>query len=99
VSDEKLKETAAPYLTERTSVEKSESEFQPLIDELYREEVVGARRMSLENKFLLGESLFFSACEVTLAGIRHQNPDFNEEQCQAELKRRLKLREWMDWNE
>ncbi|MBC8095322.1 MAG: hypothetical protein H7Y43_05890 [Akkermansiaceae bacterium] len=93
MSDDKLHEAVAPYRAE------FKSEFQPLIDELYREEVLEARRMSAETKFLAGESLFFSACEITLAGIQHQNPEFGQEQCRAELQRRLKLREWMDWNE
>ena len=91
MSDDKLKETAAPYRTEEFK-----SEFQPLIDELYREEVLEARRMSPEDKFLLGEELFDYACSITLAGIRSQNPGFRDEECERELERRLELREKMD---
>lgn len=93
MSDE-LKETGAPY-----GAEEAKSEFQPLIDELYREEVLEARRMSPEEKFLLGEQLFEYACSITLAGIRSQNPGFTEEECEQELTRRLELRERMDRDE
>jgi hypothetical protein len=72
------------------------SEFQPLIDELYREEVLEARRMSPEEKFLAGEELFQYACSITLAGIRSENPGFSEADCRHELERRLELRERMD---
>ena len=72
------------------------SEFQPLIDELYREEVLEAHRMSPEEKFLLGEEPFNFACSVTLAGIRSENPEFNDEACQRELERPLQLRESME---
>ena len=67
------------------------SEFAPLIDTLYRESVLEARRMSPEEKFLLGEELFEYACSITLAGIRNQNLEFSEEECQQELQRRLDL--------
>jgi hypothetical protein len=93
VSEDKFKETAAPY---RVETEEFKSEFQPLIDELYREEVLEARRMSPEEKFLLGEELFDYACSITLEGIRNQNPRFNDDECQRELLRRLELRERMD---
>jgi hypothetical protein len=69
----------------------SRSDFQPLIDELYREEVLDARRMPLEEKFLLGERLFRWACEITLAGIRHQNPGASEAECQRLLRERIEL--------
>ena len=75
------------------------SEFQPLIDDLYREEVLEARRMSPEEKFLAGEELFHFACSVTIAGIRNENPSFTDEDCQRELKRRLGLRERIESQE
>lgn len=67
------------------------SEFQPLIDELYREEVLAARRMPVEEKLMLGERLFRWACEVTLAGIRNQNPEADEAECQRILRDRIEL--------
>ena len=73
--------------------------YAPLIDELYREEVLDARRMSPLEKLLLGEELFEYACSITLDGIRNQNPGFSEEDCHRELDRRLALRERMDQQE
>ena len=72
-------------------------EFAPLIDALYRETVLEARRMSPEEKFLFGEELFEYACSITLSGIRNQNPGFSDEECQQELQRRLDLVERMEW--
>jgi len=93
VSDSEARETALQY---RVKELESKSEFQPLIDELYRDEVLEARRMSPEEKFLLGEELFDYACSITLAGIRSQYPGFSEEECERELERRLEIREQMD---
>jgi hypothetical protein len=86
VSGDALRESAA---TRQTG--EFRSEFQPLIDELYREEVLEARRMPLEEKLLLGERLFRWACEITLAGIRHQHPGAGEPECQRILRERISL--------
>jgi hypothetical protein len=91
MDEDKLKETAPGYQTEPFR-----SEFQSLIDELYREEVLEARKMSPEQKFLAGEELFEYACSITLAGIRSQNPEFSEQDCRRELKRRLELGERLE---
>ena len=66
-------------------------ETQRLIDELYREELIEARAMRLEDKVRAGQQLFEAACRVTLAGIRNQNPNATEEECWELLRRRL---EW-----
>ena len=39
---------------------------------------------------LAGISLFRYACEVTLAGIRHQHPELSEQECEEILRCRLK---------
>ena len=88
MSEGALKETAAPYRTGE-----ARSEFAPLIDELYREEVLEARRMMPEEKFLAGEELFEYACSITIAGILSQNPGWNPAECRQELDRRLELGE------
>jgi hypothetical protein len=75
------------------------SEPQSLIDQRYREEVLRARKMTPEEKFLAGEELFMAECNMRLAEINSQNPDFNEEDCLRELKRRLKLQEQMETQE
>ena len=91
MSEDHLKEAAAPYQSKPFK-----SEFAPLIDQLYREEVLDARKMSPEEKFLAGEELFEYASSITLAGIKAQNPEFTEEDCRRELERRLELRERME---
>jgi hypothetical protein len=64
-------------------------ETQRLIDELYRQELLDARAMPLEEKALAGQRLFEAACRITLAGIRNQHPEFSEEHCQEMLRQRL----------
>lgn len=91
MNDDQLKEAAVQY-----SAEEYQSPFAPLIDDLYRERVVRARRTSPEEKFLAGEELFEWACSITLAGIRNENPEFSDEDCKRELDRRLELRERME---
>ena len=80
---EALREQAPPYAPP--------SETQRLIDELYREELTEARAMSPEEKVRAGQQLFESACRVTLAGIRNQNPAASEDQCREILRQRLNL--------
>ncbi len=75
------------------------SEFQPLIDQRYREEVLRARKMPPEEKFLAGEELFIYECNSTLARIKSQNPEFSDEDCRRELERRLELQERTEWEE
>ena len=86
MSADEMKEATKPYCGKEWK-----SEYQPLIDELYREEVLEARRMPLEEKLILGERLFRWACEVTLAGIRNQNPGADEAECQRILRERIEL--------
>lgn len=86
MSDDALKETTAPY-----RAGEYRSPYAPLIDELYRQEVLDARRMSPEEKLILGERLFRWACAVTLEGIRFQNPGATEAECQRLLRERIEL--------
>jgi hypothetical protein len=55
--------------------------------------------MPPEDKLLAGEELFEYACAITLAGIRNQFPDANEEECLSILEERLELRERMEKRE
>jgi hypothetical protein len=86
VSDGALKETAAPF-----GPRERLSPYAVLADELYRQEVLDARRMSPEEKLILGERLFRWACAITLEGIRFQNPDAAEAECQQWLRERIAL--------
>lgn len=62
-----------------------------LIDDIFRERVLRARRTPPEEKFLDGPRLFDYACGITLAGIRRENPDADERQVREILKQRLTL--------
>jgi hypothetical protein len=64
-----------------------------LIEALDREDIEQARRMNFQQKFIAGAELFDYACGITKAGIRWQNPSFNEEQVMSELRRRVALGE------
>jgi hypothetical protein len=70
-----------------------QSPYAALADELYRERVLEARKMSAEEKFLAGEELFEWACSVTLAGIQNENPGMSEEERLQVLEARLAMRE------
>lgn len=73
------------------------SEFAPLIDQLYREEVARAREMSPGEKFAAGQELFELACAFTLAGIRADHPDATPERWQELLRERVALGERLQW--
>ena len=62
-----------------------------LIDELYRERVLRARRTPPERKLLAGGELFDAACERMAAGLRAENPGADEATIRALLRRRLDL--------
>jgi hypothetical protein len=64
-----------------------------LIEELDREDIEQARRMTFEQKFMAGAELFDYACRITKAGIRWENPTFTEQQVMDELRRRVAMDE------
>lgn len=53
--------------------------------------VAQARQMSGAEKLRAGVELFESACEVTLAGIRFEHPEWSPDRCLAELRKRVAL--------
>jgi hypothetical protein len=62
-----------------------------LVDDIYRERVLRARRTPLEQKLVAGAELFEYACRLTCDGIRHQNPGIDESRVQQILRDRLAL--------
>jgi hypothetical protein len=54
------------------------SEFQPLIDDLYREEIERARRMTPQQRLQAACELTDLAFEMMMSGIRWQHPDAND---------------------
>ena len=64
---------------------------QELIDELFREEVEEARRMTPEQKLLAGEDLYRYAERITLAGIKHENPGIDNQRALEILQDRFDM--------
>jgi hypothetical protein len=62
-----------------------------LIDDIYRERVLRARRTPIEQKFLAGGQLFEDVCVRMAAGLRHENPGADEATIQELLRRRFDL--------
>jgi hypothetical protein len=65
------------------------NEFQPLIDEIFREKVLRARAQSPGRKFVDGMKLFEDAVVRMRGGIRSQFPQYSSEQVEEELYRRI----------
>ncbi len=64
---------------------------QELIDDIYRERVLRARRTPLDQKVLAGPQLFAFSYQIMADGIRHQYPDADEHRIQEILNQRLAL--------
>jgi hypothetical protein len=62
-----------------------------LADQLYRERVERARRMTPEEKLQAGPRLFEQACQVMQDGIRHQFPDADANRVEEILRERLDI--------
>ena len=62
-----------------------------LIDALFRERVLGARRTPPEEKLLDGPRLFDLACGIMKNGIRDQFPEADEKRVQEILAERLEI--------
>jgi hypothetical protein len=62
-----------------------------LLDQLDREDIEQARRMTGSQKLRAGGDLFDDACRWTLAGIRSQYPGISRSDALAELRRRVAM--------
>ncbi|HVS37017.1 MAG TPA: hypothetical protein VMS17_15760 [Gemmataceae bacterium] len=62
-----------------------------LIDALFRERVLRARRTPPEEKLLDGPRLFDLACRIMADGLRDEYPDADEQRIQELLAQRLEL--------
>ena len=62
-----------------------------LIDAIYLDKVRAARQMTPEHKFFAGPRLFARCCRVMLDGLRHENPDADEDRLKELLSKRLAL--------
>lgn len=62
-----------------------------LIEQLRRDKIEAAKRMTPEQKLAAGAELFDMACEVALAGIRMQHPGISDEAAGQKLRDRLAI--------
>jgi len=62
----------------------------PKID-LWKEEILRARKMTVADKLALGGDLFDAACEVAISGIRAQHGDLPPQALLKLLRKRLAL--------
>ena len=67
------------------------NEIKALADDLYREQVLRARRMTVESKFCAGQELFEYACSLNEAGIRLQFPDLDDQGVRPLLEREAEV--------
>ncbi|HRK31357.1 MAG TPA: hypothetical protein PLD59_09785 [Tepidisphaeraceae bacterium] len=61
------------------------------IDDLRRESLDDASRMSFAQRFLAGAELFDYACEIARGSIRQQNPDWDPARVDDEIRRRMDI--------
>lgn len=64
---------------------------QELVDAIYKERVLRARRTPPEEKLRAGPELFDLVCRIMLDGLRNENPGADEEQLRKLLTARLAL--------
>src|SRR5947209_426522 len=79
---------------DRSIVSRDTTRMEPdreLLDDLYRERVLRARRTPPEEKLLEGPRLFDLACRIMADGIRDENPGVDEQRVQELLTQRLAL--------
>jgi hypothetical protein len=64
---------------------------QPLIDQLYREEILHARKQTPQQRVTAAFELAPFAHGIMIAGIRRQHPHANEEEVWREACRRIAI--------
>ena len=62
-----------------------------LADEIFRDKVLRARRLSFAEKFRAGGDLFDEMSEVSLAGIRHQHPGADDATVRQIFAERMRI--------
>jgi len=73
------------------------NEFQPLMDEIFREKVLRARAEKDPDVLSLdGLDLFEFALEWTRDGIRNENPAASPVEVEAEVRRRIEIKRRLD---
>lgn len=78
------------------SERETESAFKSLQDDIFLDKVQRAKETPMSRKFMDGLELFDMGLVMMRSGIRHSFPDYDEEQVQAELRRRLAIGKRLD---
>lgn len=73
-----------------------DEETQQLMDSIFIDKVLRARRRPIGAKILDGPRLFDDCCVMMRAGIRSQFPAYTDEQVKIELRRRLAIKRQLD---
>ena len=68
-----------------------DAETKSLMDSIFIEKILRARRTPMDEKILDGPRLFDLNCSLARSGIRAQFPDYSDEQVEQELDRRLAI--------
>ena len=71
-------------------------EIKALQDSIFLSKVAKARRTPIDEKIFDGPRLFDQCCGRMRDGIRWEHPDFDEQQVERELRRRLKIKRLLD---
>lgn len=73
-------------------------EFQPLMDDIFREKVLRARRMTPEERIRTMFELYEHGVRAMRGGVRAQHPEWDEAQITAEVSRRFaRVRQVAEW--
>ena len=67
-----------------------------LIRTIEREKIARAKTIPFGERAVLGLQLFDENCDQARSHIRHQHPDWSDEQVLAELERRVEIRRKCD---
>jgi hypothetical protein len=74
------------------------NEFQPLIDQLYREEILRARKQTPQERISGAFEMSELALGIMRAGVRHEFPGATEEEVLEHCRERLRrIRRTQDW--
>lgn len=89
------------YLTRQTESQEStmhdiDPEIKALQDSIFLSKVARARITPIGEKIMDGPRLFDMACQRIRDGIRHEFPNYDVKQVEAELRRRLKIKRIID---
>ena len=73
------------------------NEFQPLMDDIFREKVRRARAEKVSGELSLGGIDLFELALLSIrAGVRHERPTATEEEIEQEVRRRLAIKRRLD---